>query len=41
MTSGFDEAAGNFQQDNFNRGGSGGDPVKGNARAGGRTMPTT
>ena len=33
---GFDEAAGNFQQDNFNRGGSGGDPVKGNARALGR-----
>ena len=33
---GFDEAAGNFQVDNFNRGGSGGDPVKGNARAFGR-----
>ena len=33
---GFDEAAGNFQQDNFNRGGIGGDPVKGNARANGR-----
>lgn len=33
---GFDEAAGNFQVDNFNRGGSGGDPVKGNARADGR-----
>ncbi len=33
---GFDEAAGNFQQDNFNRGGSGGDPIKGNARALGR-----
>ncbi len=33
---GFDEAAGNFQQDNFNRGGSGGDPVKANARALGR-----
>ncbi len=33
---GFDEAAGNFQVDNFNRGGSGGDPVKGNARAVGR-----
>ncbi len=33
---GFDEAAGNFQQDNFNRGGLGGDPVKGNARANGR-----
>ena len=24
---GFDEAAGNFQQDNFNRGGRGGDPI--------------
>jgi extracellular elastinolytic metalloproteinase len=24
---GFDEAAGNFQQDNFNRGGTGGDPM--------------
>ena len=33
---GFDEASGNFQVDNFNRGGSGGDPVKGNARAAGR-----
>ena len=33
---GFDEAAGNFQVDNFNRGGNGGDPVRGNARAGGR-----
>jgi subtilase family serine protease len=33
---GFDEAAGNFQQDNFNRGGNGGDPVKANARAPGR-----
>ena len=33
---GFDEAAGNFQVDNFNRGGSGGDPVRGNARANGR-----
>ena len=33
---GFDEAAGNFQQDNFNRGGSGGDAVKANARAEGR-----
>ncbi len=33
---GFDEGAGNFQVDNFNRGGSGGDPVKGNARAVGR-----
>src|SRR5258707_11632694 len=25
--SGFDEAAGNFQQDNFGRGGAGGDPM--------------
>ena len=33
---GFDEAAGNFQQDNFGRGGAGGDPVKANARATGR-----
>jgi len=33
---GFDEAAGNFQQDNFGRGGTGGDPVKLNARAPGR-----
>jgi len=33
---GFDEAAGNFQADNFNRGGKGGDPIKGNARANGR-----
>ena len=33
---GFDEAAGNFQVDNFNRGGSGGDPIRGNARAVGR-----
>jgi len=37
---GFDEAAGNFQQDNFNRGGSGGDPVKGAARAEGRNNAT-
>ena len=33
---GFDEAAGNFQIDNFGRGGLGGDPVKANARAAGR-----
>ena len=33
---GFDEAAGNFQADNFNRGGLGGDPLKANARAAGR-----
>ena len=33
---GFDEAAGNFQQDNFGRGGTGGDPISVNARAAGR-----
>ncbi len=33
---GFTEASGNFQVDNFNRGGKGGDPIKGNARADGR-----
>ena len=33
---GFDEAAGNFQADNFGRGGVGGDPVHLNARAPGR-----
>ena len=33
---GFDEASGNFQLDNFGRGGAGGDPVKANARATGR-----
>lgn len=33
---GFDEAAGNFQVDNFGRGGLGGDSVRGNARAAGR-----
>lgn len=33
---GFDEAAGNFQQDNFGRGGLGGDPANFNARAQGR-----
>src|SRR4029079_10072861 len=33
---GFDEAAGNFQVDNFKRGGKGGDPVNGSARADGR-----
>ena len=33
---GFDEAAGNFQQDNFGRGGLGGDVLKANARASGR-----
>ena len=33
---GFDEAAGNFQADNFQRGGAGGDPLHLNARASGR-----
>lgn len=33
---GFDEAAGNFQLDNFGRGGVGGDPLKAKARAVGR-----
>jgi hypothetical protein len=33
---GFDEAAGNFQADNFARGGAGGDPLRLNARAPGR-----
>lgn len=33
---GFDEAAGNFQVDNFGRGGLGGDPVRAKARALGR-----
>ena len=33
---GFDEGAGNFQVDNFGRGGVGGDPLKVNARAPGR-----
>ena len=33
---GFDEAAGNFQMDNFGRGGVGGDPIRGKARAIGR-----
>jgi subtilase family serine protease len=33
---GFDEAAGNFQVDNFARGGVGGDPLRINARAAGR-----
>ena len=37
---GFDEAAGNFQQDNFARGGTGGDPLKLNARAAGRNNAT-
>ena len=33
---GFDEAAGNFQADNFGRGGVGGDPIRAKARAPGR-----
>ena len=33
---GFDEAAGNFQEDNFGRGGAGGDPLRINAQAPGR-----
>jgi subtilase family serine protease len=37
---GFDEAAGNFQVDNFGRGGTGGDPVKAVARAAGRNNAT-
>jgi len=37
---GFDEAAGNFQVDNFGRGGLGGDPLSGVARAAGRNNAT-
>jgi subtilase family serine protease len=37
---GFDEAAGNFQIDNFGRGGTGGDPVIALARANGRNNAT-
>ena len=37
---GFDEAAGNFQADNFGRGGVGGDSIKGLARAVGRNNAT-
>jgi Fungalysin metallopeptidase (M36) len=37
---GFDEAAGNFQVDNFGRGGAGGDPVTALARAPGRNNAT-
>ncbi len=37
---GFDEAAGNFQVDNFGRGGLGGDPIRGLARAAGRNNAT-
>ena len=34
---GFNEAAGNFQVDNFGRGGKGGDPVQAEAQDGGDT----
>ena len=34
---GFNEAAGNFQTDNFGRGGKGGDPVQAEAQDGGGT----
>jgi subtilase family serine protease len=37
---GFDEAAGNFQNDNFGRGGTGGDPLRAVARAAGRNNAT-
>ena len=37
---GFDEAAGNFQVDNFGRGGAGGDPLRTLARANGRNNAT-
>jgi subtilase family serine protease len=37
---GFDESAGNFQVDNFGRGGIGGDPIRGLARAAGRNNAT-
>ncbi len=37
---GFDEAAGNFQVSNFGRGGLGGDPIRGVARAAGRNNAT-
>jgi len=37
---GFDEAAGNFQVNNFGRGGIGGDPLTGVARAAGRNNAT-
>ena len=37
---GFDEAAGNFQVDNFGRGGAGGDPIAAVARAAGRNNAT-
>jgi subtilase family serine protease len=37
---GFDEAAGNFQASNFGRGGLGGDPIAGVARAAGRNNAT-
>jgi subtilase family serine protease len=37
---GFDEAAGNFQVDNFGRGGAGGDPLRTLSRASGRNNAT-
>jgi subtilase family serine protease len=37
---GFDEASGNFQVNNFGRGGTGGDPITGLARAAGRNNAT-
>jgi subtilase family serine protease len=37
---GFDEASGNFQADNFGRGGAGGDAIAGVARAAGRNNAT-
>jgi Fungalysin metallopeptidase (M36)/CARDB/Fungalysin/Thermolysin Propeptide Motif len=37
---GFDEASGNFQVNNFGRGGAGGDPIRGLARAPGRNNAT-
>ena len=37
---GFDESAGNFQADNFGRGGAAGDPLRVNARAPGRNNAT-
>ena len=37
---GFDEASGNFQVNNFGRGGLGGDPIAGVARAAGRNNAT-
>ena len=39
--SGFDEAAGNAQHDNFGRGGLGGDPLHAEAQDGTPTSATT